>query len=577
MDIAGISQVLLLVVLLTVLTPVLGGYMAKVFTGQRVLFSPVLGPIERGTMKLFGTQGTKEQNWKSYAGALIAFSAVSWLALYLILNTQSLHPWNPLNLSSAPLDVNFNTASSFVSNTNWQFYAGETTLSYFSQMAGLAVQNFVSAAVGISVAIALIRGIVSRTSDSLGNFWQDMVRSLVYVLVPLAIIVTIIFVAQGAIQNLGGYVDLTTVTGNSQILGMGPNASQEAIKLLGTNGGGFFNVNSSMPFSNPTGLTNFVQVLSILIIPAALTATFGRMVGSRRQGWAIYGAMMGLFLVAVAIVYLAEANGSPAQHLAGITGGNMEGKELRNGIGGSSLFAVVTTVASCGAVNSAMESMTGLGGAIPMANMMTGEVIFGGVGAGLYGMLMMVLLAVFLAGLMVGRTPEYLGKRIGAREIKLVMVAALLTPLTMLVSTGLAMATKWGAPSIYNGGPQGFSETLYAYVSQGANNGSAFAGFTGFVQPNGNNIGAFGITFADLLGGSVMMVARFVPIVVILALAGTLAGKRVTPEGAGTFRTDTPTFVFLLIGVILLVALLTFVPALLLGPIVQALSEGTFS
>lgn len=577
MDFAGISQVALLVLLLTVLTPVLGGYMAKVFTGQRVLLSPVLGPVERGTMKLFGAQGTREQNWKSYAGSLIAFSVVSWLLLYLILNTQTLHPWNPLGLTSAPWDVNFNTTSSFVANTNWQFYAGETTLSYFSQMAGLTVQNFVSAAVGISVVIALIRGIVSRTSQSLGNFWQDMVRSLVYVLAPLAILTTIFFIFEGAIQNLNDYVSLTTLAGNNQILGMGPNASQEAIKLLGTNGGGFFNVNSSMPFSNPSGLTNFIQVLAILIIPAALTATFGRMVGSRRQGWAIYITMMGLFLVAVAIVYLAEAHGSPAQHLAGISGGNMEGKEVRNGIGGSSLFAVVTTVASCGAVNSAMESMTGLGGAIPMANMMTGEVIFGGVGAGLYGMLMMVLLAVFLAGLMVGRTPEYLGKQIGAREIKLVIVATLVTPLTMLASTGIAIATKWGAPSIYNGGPQGFSETLYAYVSQGANNGSAFAGYTGFVQPNGDNIGAFGITFADILGGLVMLTGRFVPILAILAVAGVLAGKRVSPEGAGTFRTDTPTFVFLLIGVILLVALLTFVPALLLGPIVQALSKGTFS
>jgi len=577
MDFAGISQVVLLVALLTALTPLLGGYMAKVFTGQRVFLSPVLGPVERAAMRTFGATGEKEQNWKSYATAVIAFSVVSWLALFLILSTQSIHPWNPEGLTAVPWDVNFNTTSSFISNTNWQFYAGETTLSYFSQMAGLAVQNFVSAAVGISVVIALIRGIVSRQGDSLGNFWRDMVRSLVYVLVPLAVLTTIFFISQGVVQNLGGYVDLNTLTGNQQTLAMGPNASQEAIKLLGTNGGGFFNVNSAMPFSNPSGLTNFVQVLAILVIPAALTATFGRMVGSRRQGWAIYAAMMSLFLVAVTVVYLAEAHGSPAQHLAGIGGGNMEGKETRFGIGGSSLFAAVTTVASCGAVNSAMESMTGLGGGIPMANIMTGEVIFGGVGAGLYGMLMMVLLAVFLAGLMVGRTPEYLGKRIGAREVKLVMVATLVTPLLMLAGTGLAIATRWGEPSIYNGGPQGFSETLYAYVSQAGNNGSAFAGYTGFLQPNGDNVGSFGITFADLLGGLVMMTGRFVPILAVLAVAGALAGKRVAPEGAGTFRTDTPTFVFLLVGVILLVALLTFVPALLLGPVVQALSEGLFS
>ncbi|MGK2956611.1 MAG: potassium-transporting ATPase subunit KdpA [Solirubrobacterales bacterium] len=577
MDFAGIAQIILLVVLLTVLTPVVGGYMAKVYSGQRVLLSPILGPIERGTLRLLGNEGTKEQDWKTYGTSLLAFSAVSWLLLALILSTQSFHPWNPLDLSAVPWDVTFNTTSSFVTNTNWQFYAGETTMSYFSQMTGLAVQNFVSAAVGMSVAVALIRGVVSRAGNSLGNFWQDLVRSLVYVLAPLTILTTIFFITQGVIQNLAGYVDLNTVVGNPQSLGMGPNASQEAIKLIGTNGGGFFNVNSAMPFSNPNGLTNFVGVLLILLIPAGLTATFGRMVGSRRQGWTIFIAMMALFLVAVVIVYVAESHGSPAQHLAGIQGGNMEGKETRFGIGGSSLFAVVTTVASCGAVNTSMESLTGLGGAVPMANIMTGEVIFGGVGAGLYGMLMMVLLAVFLAGLMVGRTPEYLGKRIGAREVKLVMVATLVSPLIMLFTAGLAIATRWGAPSIYNDGPQGFSETLYAYVSQTGNNGSAFAGYTGFIQPNGTNTGAFGITFADLMGGLAMLGGRFIPIIAILAVAGALAGKRVSPEGAGTFRTDTPTFVFLLIGVILLVALLTFVPALLLGPVVQALSEGTFS
>ena len=577
MDLAGVVQIILLVGLLTALTPLVGGYMAKIYTGQRVFISPAFAPIEHAVMRVFGNEGRKEQNWKSYAFSVIALSLVSWFLLALILGTQSVHPWNPLDLSAVPPDVNFNTTTSFVTNTNWQFYAGETTMSYFSQMTGLTVQNFVSAAVGMSVAVALIRGIVSRTGDSLGNFWQDMVRSLVYILVPLAVLTTIFFVSQGVIQNLGNQVDLTTVTGGSQTLAMGPNASQEAIKLIGTNGGGFFNVNSAMPFSNPNGLTNFIGVLLILTVPAGLTSTFGRMVGSRRQGWAIYIAMMSLFLVAVAIVYAAESHGSPAQHLAGISGGNMEGKETRFGIGGSSLFAVVTTVASCGAVNASMESLTGLGGAVPMANIMTGEVIFGGVGAGLYGMLMMVLLAVFLAGLMVGRTPEYLGKRIGAREVKLVMVATLVSPLIILATTGLAIATRWGSPSIYNRGPQGFSETLYAYLSQTGNNGSAFAGYTGFVQPAGNNTGAFGISFADLMGGLAMLGGRFIPIVAILAVAGALAGKRVSPEGAGTFRTDTPTFVFLLIAVILLVALLTFVPALLLGPVVQALSEGTFS
>jgi K+-transporting ATPase ATPase A chain len=577
MDAAGIGQILLLVVLLTGLTPVIGGYMARVYAGQKVFVSPLLAPVERASLRLLGSEGTKEQDWKAYGISLLAFSAVSWLVLFLILATQSIHPWNPLGLTAVPWDVNFNTTSSFVTNTNWQFYAGETTMSYFSQMAGLTVQNFVSAAVGMSVAIALIRGIVSRSGSSLGNFWQDLIRSLVYVLLPLAVLVAVFFISQGVIQNLNDYVSLTTLTGEAQVLAMGPNASQEAIKLIGTNGGGFFNVNSAMPFSNPSGLTNFIGVLMILLIPAGLTSTFGRMAGSRRQGWAIFSAMMALFLIAVAVVYVAESNGSPAQHLAGIAGGNMEGKETRFGVGGSSLFAAVTTVASCGAVNASMESLTGLGGAVPMVNMMTGEVIFGGVGAGLYGMLMMVLLAVFLAGLMVGRTPEYLGKRIGAREVKLVIVATLVTPLVILVTTGLSIATRWGEPSIFNGGPQGFSETLYAYTSQTANNGSAFAGFTGFVQPNGNNVGAFGITFADLLGGSAMLAGRFVPILAILAVAGALAGKKVAPEGAGTFRTDTPTFVFLLIGVIVLVALLTFVPALLLGPVVQALSDRTFS
>ena len=390
------------------------------------------------------------------------------------------------------------------------------------------------------------------------------------------ILTALFFMSQGVIQNLDAYSTFDTVTGGSQTLGMGPVASQEAIKLLGTNGGGFFNVNSSMPFENPTGLTNFVQILLILIIPAGLTATFGRMAGSRRQGWVIYAAMMILFIVAVGVVYSAESHGSVAQHLAGINGGNMEGKETRFGIADSSLFAAVTTVASCGAVNASMESMTALGGGVPMANIMTGEVIFGGVGSGLYGMLLMVLLAVFLAGLMVGRTPEYLGKQIGAREVKLVVIGTLATPLAMLAGTGLAIATKWGAPSIYSSGPQGFSETLYAYVSQGGNNGSAFAGYTGFLQPNGDNVGAFGITFANLAGAAVMMAGRYIPILAVLAIGGAMVGRRVAPEGAGTFRTDTPTFMVLLIGVVLLVALLTFVPALLLGPVVQALSDGTF-
>jgi K+-transporting ATPase ATPase A chain len=396
------------------------------------------------------------------------------------------------------------------------------------------------------------------------------------VLLPIAVIGALFLVSQGTVQTLGRYIDVQTVTGGTQTIAVGPVASQEAIKELGTNGGGFFNVNSAHPFENPSGLTNFVEMLLILIIPAGLTATFGRMVSSRRQGWAIFAAMMAMFVVAVAVVYAAEGHGSPAQHLAGLAGGNMEGKETRFGIGSSSLFAAVTTVASCGAVNAAMESLTGLGGSVPMANMMTGEVIFGGVGSGLYGMLLFVLLAVFLAGLMVGRTPEYLGKKIEAREIKLVSIGALAVPLMVLLATALAIGTRYGTPSISAAGPQGFSETLYAYVSQANNNGSAFAGYTGFVQPDGTNAGAFGITFANLLGGLAMLGGRFLPLLAVLAVAGSLAGKRVAPAGAGTFRTDTPTFVMLLIGTVVLLALLTFVPALLLGPIVQGLTDQVF-
>ena len=576
MEAQGILQILVFLAVLTALTPLIGGYMAKVFTGRSVWLTPVLGPVERGLTRAFGSEASREQDWKQYAKSVIVFSAVSWLLLYLIIRTQSMMPFNPQGLTAPPWDLTFNTTTSFLTNTNWQFYGGETTMSYFSQMAGLAVQNFLSAAVGIAVLIAFIRGLTGRSGTSLGNFWQDLLRSLIYVLVPISVVAALFFMSQGVIQNLDAYSTFDTVTGGSQTLGMGPVASQEAIKLLGTNGGGFFNVNSSMPFENPTGLTNFVQILLILIIPAGLTATFGRMAGSRRQGWVIYAAMMILFIVAVGVVYSAESHGSVAQHLAGVSGGNMEGKETRFGIANSSLFAAVTTVASCGAVNASMESMTALGGGMPMANIMTGEVIFGGVGSGLYGMLLMVLLAVFLAGLMVGRTPEYLGKQIGAREVKLVVIGTLATPLAMLAGAGLAIATKWGAPSIYSSGPQGFSETLYAYVSQGGNNGSAFAGYTGFLQPNGDNVGAFGITFANLAGAAAMMAGRYIPILAVLAIGGAMVGRRVAPEGAGTFRTDTPTFMVLLIGVVLLVALLTFVPALLLGPVVQALSDGTF-
>ncbi len=478
--------------------------------------------------------------------------------------------------------MTFNTTSSFVTNTNWQYYGGETTMSYFSQMAGLTVQNFLSAAVGISVAIALIRGIVGRSGKSLGNFWQDLVRTVLYVLLPLSIVVALVLVWQGSIQNFTTYLTAHGPTGLTQSIAMGPVASQEAIKELGTNGGGFFNVNSAHPFENPTAFTNFVEMLAVLIIPAALVFCYGRMAGHRRQGYAIYSTMMIMFLGAAIVCYVAEAHGSPAQHAAGLHtaafhgsgGGNLESKEQRFGIAGSALFDVVTTVTSCGAVNSAIESFTGIGGAVPFANLSASEVIFGGVGTGLYSILLYVLLAVFIGGLMVGRTPEYLGKKIEAREIKLVSLGILITPLAALFCTAMAVASSAGRASIsaVGKGPQGFSESFYAYLSQANNNGSAFAGYTGFIQPNAGNLGSHGIGFANFLGGFDMLFARYVPILFALAVAGSLAGKRVSPAGLGTMRTDNPTFVVLLIGVIVLVGALTFFPALLLGPIVQGLT-----
>jgi K+-transporting ATPase ATPase A chain len=573
----GWLQIALYVAVLTALTPLIGAYMYRVYAGDRVLLARMLGPVERVVYRLLRTDPEHGQDWKGYARTTLAFSALSFVALYVILRTQTIHPFNPEGYGPAPWDVSFNNAASFVTNTNWQYYGGETTMSYFSQMAGLAVQNFLSAAVGMAVLIAVIRGFAARSGRELGNFWVDLTRTLLYILLPISVVVGLLLVSQGALQSLAHYATFRTLTGGEQTLALGPVGSQEVIKELGTNGGGFFNVNSAMPFENPSGLTNFVEMLLILAIPAGLTATFGRMVGNRRVGWALYSAMAVLFVAGVAIVYAAEANGTPAQHLAGLAGSNLAGKEVRFGDAGTALWVVITTVASCGAVNAAHDALTGIGGAVPLSNIMTGEVIFGGVGSGLYGMLLFVLLAVFLAGLMVGRTPEFLGKKIEAREVKLVAIGTLAVPLLVLVATALAIATKYGAPSIYNAGPQGFSETLYAYASQANNNGSAFAGYTGFVQPNApGNVGAFGITFADVLGAGAMLAGRFVPLALALAVAGSLAGKRISPPGPGTMRTDTPTFVVLLIATILLVALLTFVPALLLGPVVQGLSTQLF-
>jgi potassium-transporting ATPase potassium-binding subunit len=572
--------------ILTALAMPLGRYMAAVYAGEPTFLDRFFRAPERLLYRVMRVDAHRGQDWKAYAKSLIVFSLAGWLLLYLILRTQTLWNWtglNPQHFHSAPWNVTFNTTSSFVTNTNWQYYSGETTLSYFSQMVGLTVQNFLSAGVGIAVAVAVIRGIVGRTGKELGNFWFDLVRTVLWVLIPISLVVAILLVFQGSIQNFSHYLSFKGPTGLANTIAMGPVGSQEAIKLIGTNGGGFFNTNSAHPFENPTGFSNLVEMLAVLLIPAALIFMYGRMTGNRRQGYTIYGVVMLMFLGAVAVAYIAEAHGSPAQHAAGLHtqviagsgGGNMEGKEQRFGIAGSALFDTITTVTSCGAVNSAIESFTGIGGAIPMANLSASEVIFGGVGTGLYSILLYVLLAVFIGGLMVGRTPEYLGKKLEAREIKLVALGLLTTPLAALFATALATASNAGRQSISSaaaGTPQGFSESFYAYLSQANNNGSAFAGYTGFIQPNAGSIGSHGVTFADLLGGFTMLFARYAPILFALAVAGALAGKRISPAGLGTMRTDNATFAVLLVGVIVLVGALTFFPALLLGPIVQGLT-----
>jgi potassium-transporting ATPase potassium-binding subunit len=591
MTFTGWLTIILFAVILTALAYPLALYMARVYRNEHVFLTPIFATPERLLYRVLRVDPEAPQDWKQYAKSLIIFSLAGWLLLYFILRTQTLWNFtglNPEGYKSGTWNLTFNTVSSFMTNTNWQYYSGETTLSYFSQMVGLTVQNWLSAGVGIVVAIALIRGIVGRSGRSLGNFWQDLVRTILYVLSPIAVVAAIVLMSQGVIQNFSHYLTAHTVTGLTQSIAMGPVASQEAIKELGTNGGGFLNVNSAHPFENPNGFTNLFEMLLVLIIPAALIFTYGRMTGNRRQGYAIYGVVMFMFLGAAAVAYIAEAHGSPAQHAAGVHthvvsgsgGGNLEGKEQRFGIAGSALFDVVTTVTSCGAVNSALESFTGIGGAVPFANLSASEVIFGGVGTGLYSILLYVLLAVFIGGLMVGRTPEWLGKKIEAREVKLAGLGILITPLAALFCTALATASSSGRKSISEaalskaGGntPQGFSETFYAYLSQANNNGSAFAGYTGYIQPEAGNAGAHGITFANLLGGFDMVFARYAPILFALAVAGALAGKRVTPAGLGTMRTDNPTFAVLLIGVIVLVGALTFFPALLLGPIVQGLT-----
>ncbi|MES0021497.1 MULTISPECIES: potassium-transporting ATPase subunit KdpA [unclassified Mesorhizobium] len=560
MTLNGWIQILVYCGIVVLLVKPLGGYMYRVFNGDRTFLSPILGPVERGLYRISGTSEREEQHWTTYAAGIIFFSLASFLVLYFLQRLQGVLPYNPAGMASVEPNLAFNTAVSFVTNTNWQNYGGESTLSYLVQMAGLTVQNFMSAAVGIAIAVALIRGFARASAKSIGNFWVDMTRCTLYILLPLSIVLTLVYVWLGMPQTLGPYVDATTLEGAKQTLALGPVASQVAIKMLGTNGGGFFNANAAHPFENPDAISNMIQMVTIFALGAALTNVFGRMVGNQRQGWAILATMGVLFIAGVVICYWAEAAGNPLVHALGIDGGNMEGKESRFGIAASALFAVITTAASCGAVNAMHDSFTALGGLIPMLNMQLGEVIVGGVGAGFYGIVMFIVITVFVAGLMVGRTPEYLGKKIEAKEVKMAMLAILALPLVMLVFTAIAVVLPSAVASMANGGPHGFSEVLYAYTSAAANNGSAFGGLSG-------NTPWYNITL-----GISMWVGRFFVIIPALAIAGSLATKKTVPASAGTFPTDGPLFVGLLVGVILIVVGLTFFPALAIGPIVEHLA-----
>jgi len=546
---------------LLALTKPLGIYVLKVYDGSFTW----LRPVERVLYRLAGVDPTEDHHWTRYAASMLLFSGVSMLFTYAGLRLQHLLPLNPQHLAAVVDRQAFETAASFTTNTNWQSYAGETTMSYFSQMTQLAFHNFMSAAVGVAVAVALVRGIVRRSDGRLGNFWVDLVRGTLYLFLPLSALLALLFVQQGVIQNFAHYVTVTTVEGAKQVLAMGPVASQEAIKQLGTNGGGFFNANSAHPFENPTPWTNFWQMLAIFAIPAALTYTYGRMAKNQKHGWALWAAMYVLFIGGVATTYWAEARGNPIHAARGVDvtasatnpGGNMEGKELRFGIANSALYATMTTDASCGCVNSMHDSFTPIGGLVPLVNMQLGEVVFGGVGAGLYGMLVMVILTVFIAGLMVGRTPEYLGKKIQAREVQMAMLYVLVFAGAVLTLSALAAVTPAGLAGLNNAGPHGLSEIVYAFTSTAANNGSAFAGLNGASY------------FYNTLLGLNTLIGRFAMHVPMLALAGFLAEKKIVPESAGTFPVTTPLFVVLLIAVILIVGALTFFPALSLGPIVE--------
>jgi potassium-transporting ATPase potassium-binding subunit len=563
MTINGWIQILLFAAIIFAITKPLGNYMYRVFEGDRQPLPRLFGAIERLLYKLCGVDPKQHQDWKQYTVAMLVFSTITLLVTYGIERLQHVLPLNPQNFPPVAPDLAFNTAASFTTNTNWQSYSGESTMSYLTQMAGLAWHNFMSAAVGIGIALALARGITYRlqagAAKTLGNFWVDLVRATVYVLIPLSVPVALLLVSQGVIQNFSSYVEMTTLEGVKQTLAMGPVASQEIIKELGTNGGGFFNANSAHPFESPTPLTNFIELLLIFSIPAAITYTYGRMARDQRQGWVLFAAMALIFVVGVWVAYYNEAQGNPLMRGMAVdqSAGNWEGKETRFGIANSALFATVTTATSCGAVNSMHDSFTALGGLVPLANIQLGELVFGGVGAGLYAILIYVILSVFIAGLMVGRTPEYLGKKIESREIKLSMLYVLIFPLLILYYAGWSVVAPYGLSSLNNAGPHGLSEILYAYSSAAGNNGSAFAGL------NANT------PWYNVSLGITMLAGRFLMIVPAMAIAGSLVGKKSVPESLGTFPTTGSLFVVLLVGVIIIVGALTFFPALSLGPIVE--------
>lgn len=560
MTMIGWLQIILYCAIVVALAKPLGWYMTRVFNGGRTFLSPVLRPIEAGIYWISGVDEKREQHWLTYTVSMLLFHVGGFLTIYSVMRLQPVLPFNPAGQGAVAEDLSFNTAISFITNTNWQNYGGESTISYLVQMVGLTHQNFLSAATGIALAVALIRGFSRASVRTVGNFWVDVTRTTLYVLLPICVIYTLFLVSQGMPQTLGDYVEATTLEGAKQTIAVGPVASQVAIKMLGTNGGGFFNANAAHPFENPTALSNFVQMLSIFALGAALTNVFGRMVGNQHQGWAILAVMGVLFVAGVAVTYWAEANGTSTLHALALSGGNMEGKEVRFGIVASSLFAVITTAASCGAVNAMHDSFTALGGMIPLLNMQLGEIIVGGVGAGLYGMLLFIVLAIFVAGLMVGRTPEYVGKKIEAREVKMAMLAILVLPLMYLGWTAVGVVYPPAVASMANAGPHGFTEVLYAYTSSTGNNGSAFAGLTG------NTL------FYNLTLASAMFVGRFFMIVPAMAIAGSLAAKKSIPPSAGTLPTTGGLFVGLVVGVILIIGGLTFFPALALGPIVEHLA-----